>query len=284
MIPKRVDEPADPRLADYLELTDPARRRDREQSNGFFIAEGRIVLDRLLGTHSRIRSVLVAEERLDSIAALLARLDPRVPVFVVNRDVAETVTGYDVHRGILAAVDRPPDPDLADLLATARLVVVLEDLTDQTNIGSVFRNAATLGAEAVLLSPGCGDPLYRRSVRVSMGASFEIPFCRLAPWPQGLTRLVEAGFAVIGLTPDRTAAPLDEFTPPTGSRTALVLGSEGPGLSDPALAACSDQVCVEMASGADSLNVATAAAIALYVVARRMTPAPRGISRSSVGP
>ena len=269
MIPQPVNDPADPRLHDYLGLTDPARRRARETGSGVFLAEGRLVVERLLSSGLTVRSVLVTEDRLAALAPSLSGLGRDVPVLTVGRDLARQVTGYDVHRGILAAAERPDPMGLDSLLDGATTLVALEDLTDQENIGSVFRSAAGLGADGVLLSPGCGDPLYRRAVRVSMGAVLTMPFCRVGPWPQGLERLEKAGFAVVGMTPDPAAEKLEDLAEACPRRVALILGSEGPGLSDATLAACSRRVRIDMAPGADSLNVATAAAIALYALRRR---------------
>ena len=212
---------------------------------------------------------MVTEDRLEVMAPIVRARRPDVPLLVVTRAVAEAVTGYDVHRGILAAADRPPPCSIDSVVRSARTVVVLEDLTDQVNIGSVFRNAAALGADAVMLSPSCGDPLYRRAVRVSMGAVLTLPFCRSSHWPGDLSVLGAAGFCVYALTPDSDAEPLAALRPSDINRVALVLGSEGPGLTSAALCAADRRVRVEMAPGADSLNVATAAAVALYSIARR---------------
>ncbi|HEV2370209.1 MAG TPA: RNA methyltransferase [Acidimicrobiales bacterium] len=275
MIVDRLDDPGDPRLDEYLGLTDPERRRGRESGQGLFIAEGRLVLERVVDTGLRLRSVMVLEPSLPAVTAVLDNRElpadgHEVPVYVVGPAVAERVTGYDVHRGILAAVDRPPRRDPWELAASAATIVVLEDLTDQVNIGTVFRNAAALGGDAVLLSPGCGDPLYRRAVRVSMGAVVAIPFARVDRWPDAVARLGDEGFDTWALTPDPEAEPI--VAPGPGRRVALVLGSEGPGLTEGARRKCRRRVRIAMAAGADSLNVATAAAIALHVI------------RSSAGP
>ena len=254
----------DPRLADYRGLTDPVRRRAWEPGDGVFIAEGRLVVERLLDSPYPIRSVLVTRRGLDALGPRLGDRD--VTVLLVPGEVAEAVTGYDVHRGVLAAAVRPPLPAVHDLVSSARTVVVLEDLTDQANIGSLFRNAAALGADAVLLSPRCCDPLYRRSVRVSMGAVLALPFTYVDPWPAGLAALAGHGFVSLALTPDGGAEPVDAVAArlDAGARVALAVGSEGPGLSRGTLAACAHRVRIPMEAGQDSLNVATAAAVALH--------------------
>lgn len=268
----------DPRLTDYRGLTDPARRRAWEPGAGVFIAEGRLVVERLLGSRFTVRSVLVTPRGLEALRPRLEEKD--VTVLLVTRQIAETVTGYDVHRGILAAASRPPLPEVEALVATARTLVVLEDLTDQVNTGALFRNAAALGADGMLLSPRCCDPLYRRSVRVSMGAVLVLPFTYLDPWPAGLAALDDHGFIRLALTPDGRAEPVDDVAArlAAGARVALAVGSEGPGLSERAQAACTHRVRIPMEAGQDSLNVATAAAVALHCLRAAR------LSRSSGGP
>lgn len=256
----------DPRLEDYVGLRDPVLRRTREATAGLFIAEGHLVVERLLASRFPVRSVLVTERGLRVLLPALQQAD--VTVHLVGAAVARAVTGYDVHRGVLASGQRLALPDPAEVLAGARVVLVLEDLTDQANLGALFRNAAALGADAVLLSPRCCDPLYRRSVRVSMGAVLTVPFAYVEPWPEGLGALAEHGFTLVGLTPDPAAEPLDvvagQLVAGTGGRVALLLGSEGPGLSRAARAASNRCVRIAMEPGVDSLNVATAAAVALH--------------------
>ena len=265
---EQVGAPDDPRLADYVALRDPELRRAREAATGVFIAEGRLVVERLLGSHYPVRSVLVTARGLRVLGPVLQDAD--VTVYLVDADVARDLTGYDVHRGVLAAGGRLPVPGVAEVLVSAETVIVLEDVTDQVNLGAVFRNAAALGADAVLLSPRCCDPLYRRSVRVSMGAVLALPFTYLDPWPAALGLLSDRGFSVAALTPAPDAAPLETtagaLVDEGAGRVALVLGSEGPGLSPDALARCGRTVRITMDSGVDSLNVATAAAVALHCV------------------
>ena len=260
-----MTDPGDPRLADYFELTDPVRRRRREQAEGFFIAESRLVVQRLLGSGLNVRSVLVTDAGLSALARELEGLD--APVYVASRELARVVTGFDVHRGVLAAADRPAPPPVTDLLARSTTVLVLEDIADQVNMGALFRNGRALGADAVLLSPHCCDPLYRRSVRVSMGTVLEVPFAYLEPWPAVLTQLPSAGYVVVALTPDPGAMGLEELAVGrAGRRIALLVGAEGPGLSSEVRAGADCQARIPMRAGADSLNVATAAALALHAL------------------
>lgn len=263
----RVDSADDLRLADYRDLTDVALRRVREPEGGLYIAESAKVLRRALSAGHRPRSVLVQEKWLDEVTALLEEADEvDVPIFVVPADVAEAVTGYAVHRGALAAMHRPALPSVADVISSARTVLVLEDIVDHTNVGAAFRAAAGLGADAVLVSPRCADPLYRRSVRVSMGTVFQVPWTRLPEWPDAGAVLRDAGLHVAALALADGAAPLDAFAAARPERVALLLGAEGDGLSRRALAAADTVVTIPMAGGVDSLNVAAAAAVALWAL------------------
>jgi tRNA G18 (ribose-2'-O)-methylase SpoU len=189
-----------------------------------------------------------------------------VPVYVGPPEVVESITGFHLHRGALAAMHRPALPAVGDLVADARRVAVLEGVVDHTNVGAVFRSAAALGVDAVLVSPDCADPLYRRSVKVSMGAVFSLPYARLETWPADLETVREAGFTLLALTPDERAEPLDETAPHRLDRVALMLGAEGDGLSARALRAADTWVRIPMSHGVDSLNVGAAAAVAFYAV------------------
>lgn len=260
-----IDDPDDPRLADYTGLTDVELRRRREPAEGLFIAEGEKVVRRALEAGYAMRSMLLTPKWADVMRDVIDASD--APVYVVTPELAERVTGYHVHRGALASMHRAPLPDAADLLRTARRVAVMEAVNDHTNIGAIFRSAAALGMDAVLLSPDCADPLYRRSVKVSMGAVFSVPYARLESWPQDLETLRTAGFRVLALTPDEKAVPLDEAAPHRMERVALMLGAEGTGLSAKALRAADEWVRIPMAHGVDSLNVGAAAAVAFYAVA-----------------
>jgi tRNA G18 (ribose-2'-O)-methylase SpoU len=189
-------------------------------------------------------------------------------VYVAARPVLARLTGYDVHRGALAAMDRQPLPAVAEVLATARRLVVLENVNDHTNIGAIFRSAAGLGMDAVLVTPRCADPLYRRSVKVSMGAVFSVPWTRLGSWPEDISLLREAGLTVLALTPDASAVPISDLPPEVRRRAALVLGAEGPGLEPRTLAEVGTRVRIPMSAGVDSLNVGAAAAVAFYALTR----------------
>lgn len=262
---ERVEQAGDPRLADYRDLTDVALRRVLEPEGGLYIAESAKVIGRAIAAGHRPRSVLVQEKWLADVEQLLDDA-PEVPVYVVAADVAESLTGFAVHRGALAAMHRPALRDVADVVGGARLVVVLEDIVDHTNVGAAFRSAAALGAEAVLVTPRCADPLYRRSVRVSMGTVFQVPWTRLPEWPQGGEALHAAGFTIAALALAEDAVTLDAFAADPPARTALLLGAEGDGLSRRALAAADTIVTIPMAGGVDSLNVAAASAVALWAL------------------
>ncbi|GAA1016608.1 rRNA methyltransferase [Streptomyces sp. F-3] len=262
--PITVEDPGDPRLSDYTRLTDVELRRRREPAEGLFIAEGEKVIRRARAAGYEMRSMLLSEKWLDTMRDVIDEVP--APVYVVSPDVAERVTGYHVHRGALASMRRKPLPRAADLLPTARRIAVMESVNDHTNIGAIFRSAAALGMDAILLSPDCADPLYRRSVKVSMGAVFSLPYARLETWPADLETVREAGFTLLALTPDERAEPLDETAPHRLDRVALMLGAEGDGLSARALRAADTWVRIPMSHGVDSLNVGAAAAVAFYAV------------------
>ena len=261
---EHIDDPADPRLADYRDLTDVVLRRVSEPADGLYIAESAKVLARALAAGHRPRSVLVQEKWADEASALLAGID--APVYVTSADIAEQLTGYAVHRGILAAMHRPVLPTVAETVAGARTVLVLEDLVDHTNVGAAFRGAAGLGADAVLISPRCADPLYRRSVRVSMGTVFQVPWTRLPEWPEAREELHAAGFHLAALALADDAVPLDAFAAQRPDRVALMMGAEGDGLSRAALEASDTLVTIPMAGGVDSLNFAAASAVSLWAL------------------
>ncbi|MCX2182410.1 RNA methyltransferase [Streptomyces sp. SKN60] len=259
-----IDDPDDPRLRDYTGLTDVELRRRREPAEGLFIAEGEKVIRRAKDAGYEMRSMLLSAKWVDVMRDVIDELP--APVYAVSPDLAERVTGYHVHRGALASMQRKPLPSAAELLAGARRVAVMEAVNDHTNIGAIFRSAAALGMDAVLLSPDCADPLYRRSVKVSMGAVFSVPYARLDTWPRGLEAVREAGFKLLALTPADRAASIDDAAPHKLDRVALMLGAEGEGLSTQALRAADEWVRIPMAHGVDSLNVGAAAAVAFYAV------------------
>lgn len=249
-----VTDADDPRLADFRNLTDADVRPDRR---GIVIAEGVNVVQRLVTSPYPIRAVVGVPARLDALRAALEPLE--VTVYRVDKWTLSAAVGFRVTRGVLASADRPPPAEPAELVRVARRVAVLEGLNDFENLGGLFRNAAAFAVEAILLDPQCADPLYRRSVRVSMGHVLHVPFATLpGPWPQSLALLRD--FTLLAMTPDVAAVPLREV--PVPDRWALLLGSEGPGLSVAALAAADVRVRIPMAAGVDSLNVATAAAVA----------------------
>jgi tRNA G18 (ribose-2'-O)-methylase SpoU len=262
-----VTSAGDERLADYRDLTDVALRTRIEPPNGLFIAESERVIRRALAAGYRPRSMVMAPEWLERMSALVDDLD--APVYAAPYDVLRRLTGFNVHRGALAAFHRKPLPPAADVVAAARRLVVLEDVVSHTNLGAVFRCAAALGMDGVLLSPSSADPLYRRSVRVSMGEVFALPYARAEHWPGALDDLRGAGFAVVALTPAPDAVPLDEIEVGADTRLAVVLGTEGPGLSAAAMRAADRRVRIPMSAGVDSLNVAAAAAVTFWVLGRR---------------
>jgi tRNA G18 (ribose-2'-O)-methylase SpoU len=264
-----IDGTNDTRLADYRALTDVDLRIRFEPPHGLFIAEGELVLRRALRAGYRPRSILVDAKRLGQLDDIDTG---EAPVYAATAEVLREVTGFHVHRGVLASFHRRPLPTPQDLLAAASRLVVLEDVNNHTNLGAIFRAAAGLGFDAVLLSPSCADPLYRRSVRVSMGEVFAVPYTRLTAWPGDLKRVRDAGFVLIALTPGAEALPIDALDASVRVRPALLFGAEGEGLSGPALAACDVRARIPMSRGVDSLNVAAAAAVAFWELAR---PGPR---------
>jgi len=265
-----VDDARDPRLADYVRLRDVALRRTLESERGLFIAEGDKVVRRAVATGHRPRSFLMSPRWLQRMTDLLDEAGP-VPCYVVEEAVVEAVTGFHVHRGALASMHRRPLPAAVDLLPEADRLVVLEDIVDHTNVGAIFRSAAALGAGGVLLSPRCADPLYRRAVKVSMGAVFTLRYTRLDDWA-GATDLLRAhGFATVALTPAPDAAELGTVQVPP--RTALLVGGEGDGLSKRWLRAADQRVRIPMRADIDSLNVAAATAVACWALWGQPPPA-----------
>jgi tRNA G18 (ribose-2'-O)-methylase SpoU len=259
-----VGDPADPRVDDYRDLTAADRRPDRPGGRGLVIAEGVVVVRRLVDSPYPVRSLLGVPRRLEELAADLVDCD--VPAYATDAGTMAAVVGFHLNRGVLAVADRAPAYPVPELLRTARLIAVLEGVGDHENLGALFRNAAALGVDGVLLGPRCSDPLYRRSVRVSMGHVLRVPFAELpGSWPASLDVLRAAGLRVAALTPapDATALAGARLA---GQRVALLLGAEGPGLTAEALAHADIRVRIPMASGVDSLNVATAAAIAFHAL------------------
>jgi tRNA G18 (ribose-2'-O)-methylase SpoU len=267
-----IDDRDDPRLADYLGVSDP----ELAGRCGIFIAEGRLVVRRLLaGRRFGVRSVMVTETAHAGLADALSGVGAP-PIYVVPQALMNGLAGFNVHRGCLAIGERRPDADWRELSAAAARLVVLERVGNADNVGSVFRSAAAFGAGAVLLGPACADPLYRKAIRTSMGAVLAVPFASVDAWPDALHDMRRAGVVVLGLTPAATAAPLREVAASlTDRRIALVLGHEGDGLTAGALHACDAHACIPVASGVDSLNLAAAAAIGLYETRRPQGPGLR---------
>lgn len=257
-----VTDAEDRRLDDYRALTDTALRSLSEPSGGLYIAESTKVIARAVAAGHRPRSLLVQERRVDDIREIVGDLD--VPVYVVPDEIAEAVTGFAVHRGTIASMHRPELPSVHDVIDGASLVLILENIGDHTNVGAAFRAAAGLGADAVLVSPGGADPLYRRSVRVSMGTVFQVPWTRITDWESAIADLHAAGFDIAALALRDDAVTLDAYAADRPSRVALVMGSEGDGLSREAMDGADTVVTIPMSGGVDSLNVASAAAVALW--------------------
>lgn len=295
--PILLDDPDDPRLRDFTGLTDVALRSRSEVAEGLFIAEGEKVIRRAVQAGYAMRAMLLSARWLDVMGDVIAAAD--APVYLVDPALAEQVTGYHVHRGALASMRRTPLPDPAGLLGGLRArsgpvrVAVFEDIVDHANIGAAFRNAAALGVDAVLLTPRCADPLYRRSVKVSMGNVFQVPWTRFAAWPDdadaaagagagtgadaadaegrgGIPLLRAAGFTVAAFCLSDRAITLDALADRRHDALALVFGTEGPGLAARTLAAADEHVRIPMDAGVDSLNVAAASAVAFYATRPRL--------------
>ena len=258
----------DPRVADYTQLTDVLLRKIREPAEGLYIAESSRVLRRALAAGHRPRSFFLAEKWLADLADVFEEY-PDVPVYVGPAALLEEITGFHLHRGAMAAMHRPAPVPLPELLAGARRVAVLEDIVDHTNVGAIFRSAAALGLDAVLVTPRCGDPLYRRSVRVSMGTVFQVPWARLENWPADLAVLRDHGFTVAAMELTDDAVDVDELAARNPEKLALVLGTEGAGMSPETLAAVDLAVKIPMRPGVDSLNVAAASAVAFWELRAR---------------
>lgn len=261
-----LEDPADPRLADYRDLRDVQLRKSLETEHGMFLAEGEKVIRRAVSAGFAPRSFLMAPRWVDGLADVLSATD--APCYVLSEELASEVAGFHVHRGALASLNRAPLPPVADVLAGARSVLVLEDLVDHTNVGAVFRSGAALGFDAVLLAPRCADPLYRRSIKVAMGAVFTLPWTRLPDWADALPSLSALGFTTVALTLADDATPIEDAVAGL-DRVALVLGSEGHGLSGRWEQSADRRAIIPMREGIDSLNVAAASAVACYVTARR---------------
>jgi tRNA G18 (ribose-2'-O)-methylase SpoU len=290
-----IDDPDDPRLHDYTSLTDVELRRRREPAEGLFIAEGEKVVRRARHAGYRMRSMLLSAKWVDAMRDVIDEVP--APVYAVSPELAEQVTGYHVHRGALASMQRKPLPDAQQLMRTARRIVametvnehtdigamppsglqrgagqrvaIFEDIVDHANLGAAFRNAAALGVDAVFLTPRCADPLYRRAVKVSMGAVFQVPWTRLTSWPMDIGLFCRHGFVTAALCLSEESITIDELAARRYEKLVLMFGTEGDGLSIDALRAADEWVRIPMAAGVDSLNVAAASAVAFYATRLR---------------
>jgi tRNA G18 (ribose-2'-O)-methylase SpoU len=269
--PVELTDPDDPRVDVYSRLTDAALRRRQDAAHGIYLAESSQVVRRALDAGHRPRSFFLAHRYLESMADVFAA-HPEVPVYTGTDAMLERITGFHLHRGALAAMDRPALPAVGEVLdgvrhtaATRRSrIAVFEDIVDHTNLGAAFRSAAALGVDAILVTPQCADPLYRRSVRVSMGTVFQVPWTRIDPWPEGIDTLRRAGYVVAGMTLGEGAITLDELVAEDHRHLALVFGTEGQGLTPGADRRLDRRVTIPMAGGVDSLNVAASSAVAFY--------------------
>ncbi len=261
-----ISDPGDSRLVDYRHLRDVQLRQSLEAEHGLFLAEGEKVVRRAVLAGYPVRSFLMAPRWLDGLADVMDLTD--AACYVVSEELAEEVTGFHVHRGALASLARTPLPTVDEVLEGASSVVVCEDIVDHTNIGAIFRSAAALGIDGVLLAPRCADPLYRRSVKVAMGAVFSVPWTRLPDWYDALPQLTERGYTTVALTLAEDAVPIEDAVSGL-ERVALVLGSEGHGLSSHWERSAQRSAVIPMRAGIDSLNVAAASAVACYETARR---------------
>lgn len=275
-MPIEITDPADERVRDYFALTDVALRTKVEPERGLYLAESEKVIRRALAAGHRPRSFLMGQRWITDLSDIVGRAESQgVPVYFAQARIIEAMTGFHLHRGALASMHRPQLVEPAELLQRALLheasrVLVLEDIVDHTNVGAVFRSAAALGVDAVLVTPRCADPLYRRAVRVSMGTVFQVPWTRIEPWPAGLQVLRDHGFTVAAFALGDGAISLDDLTANQPDRLAMIFGTEGDGLTRLAVKGADLVVKIPMSGGVDSLNMAAASAVALWAL--RVTP------------
>jgi len=260
-----IDDLADPRLADYAHQTDVALKKARGTEHGLYLAESLLVFERALRAGHQPRSILSLGGSVDDALAALGDRD--IPVFVGPGELLESLTGYVLHRGLIASMHRPELPTVQSLLVKAKRIVVLENVVDPTNVGAIFRSVAAIGADAVLVTERCSDPFYRRAIRVSMGTVLQVPWTRVGDWASTRSILTAAGFHIAALALTDDAVDLRSFAATAPERVALVLGTEGEGLTAEAIAAADTVVQIPMAHGIDSLNVAATAAVAMYALA-----------------
>jgi tRNA G18 (ribose-2'-O)-methylase SpoU len=266
--PITLDDSADERFAPYRALNDPGNRMQFERTTGLLVVEGLTAIERLLASTLVIESILVTPNKFERLEQLLSSTE--VTTYVAPRDVLAIVAGFDIHRGAIAIARRPPEPDLQDLLATARTLAVLEGLTDHENLGSIARAARAFGIDALVLDPRCADPYYRRAIRVSMGEMLHLPVIRTTTWPEPLEMLRDRGFRVIGLSAEG-ATSIDDVCRTSDDRVAVVLGAEGPGLSVAVRSLVPELVAIPISAAVDSLNVGQAAAVAFHLLNHRRT-------------
>src|SRR5450759_3970569 len=271
-MPIEITDPADERVRDYFSLTDVALRKKLEPERGLYLAESEKVIRRAIDAGHRPRSFLMGQRWITDLSDLVERAESQdVPVYVAQARVIEAMTGFHLHRGALASMHRPslkaPEALLQNALRhDVSRVLILEDIVDHTNVGAVFRSAAALGVDAVLITPRCADPLYRRAVRVSMGTVFQVPWTRIEPWPAGLQVLRDHGFTVVSFALGDGAVSLDDLVANHPDRLAMVFGTEGDGLSRLAVKGADLVAKIPMAGGVDSLNVASASAVAMWAL------------------
>ena len=279
-MPIEITGPADERVRDYFTLTDVALRTKVEPARGLYLAESEKVIRRSLAAGHRPRSFLMAPRWLTDMSDLVAQAESdNVPVYFAQHAVIEAMTGFHLHRGALASMYRPVLVAPEVLLRNASRVVVLEDIVDHTNVGAVFRSAAALGVDAVLITPRCADPLYRRAVRVSMGTVFQVPWTRIDTWPGGVQVLRDNGFTVAAFALGDGAISLDDLATDQPDRLAMIFGTEGDGLSRRAIQGADLVVRIPMAGEADSLNMAAASAVASWTLRSLLTVSGQGSDR-----
>jgi len=269
-----IETAGDPRLSAYRDLTDVVLRKKSEPENGVYIAESAKIIERAVACGHTPISILMAENWLAKMRLLLPSISDNdfgdIDVFIGSHDVLEELTGFHVHRGALAEMVRPPTPSVESVLNPAKRVVVLENIVDHTNVGAIFRAAAGLGIDAILVTPECADPLYRRSIRVSMGSVFTLPWTRIPAWPSSINTLKEQGFHTVAISPQniggQQSQDLRKFTELPHDRIALILGTEGEGLTAASLDNCDQSVHIPMSNDVSSLNVASAAAVVFWAL------------------
>ncbi len=271
-----VDDPDDPRIAVFQGLRDHVLRRRREQPDGdmagVFVAEGDIVVERALRAGYTLQSMLVDGKRTKPLPD---SIDPEIPAYAAGPEVLQRITGYHLHRGVLACFKRKELLTVEEAITGAKTVAVIEGVNNPTNLGVILRCAIALGVDAYLLDPTCCDPLYRRCGRVSMGEAFATPYSRLEPFPDGLEPMRTAGFELLALTPSADSLPIGELTLGAEDKVALLLGAEGPGLTEATMAACDRRVKIPMSGVTDSINVGSAAAVAFYAVGQARVTRPK---------